>query len=352
MPIHYDSVTKESTILSPIKNFQPDTQLIEHRRDPLTGRGVMVLKGRGEYVRRFIESDDSFIRDFASSTEKDCPFCPASVTVKSPKFTADISAEGRIQVGEAICFPSLFSHNDHNAIVVPTKRHRVALNEFSVPILVDALMACVQYLGRVHSQHSGARYAAIIMNFLPPAGSTIAHTHLQALASGVPFESLATSIKASGDYFEKNRSSYWHDLIESERRLDERYLGKIGNVHWLTPYAPLGLNDVQAIIPGKSSVDQLSDDDLQSLAEGLTRVLRFYHEMGIRSFNAAIYSGPLGERLDYFDLGLHVVSRFGYKPRFVSDVWALQYLLGDVEIYGSPEETCTKLQPFFRVSTS
>jgi len=348
MPIRYESVTKESTILSPLKNFEPVTQVIEHRRDPLTGRSVMVLKGRIEYVKRFIDSDDGYIEDFVSSTEKDCPFCPASVTVKSPKFTPEISADGRIQVGESICFPSLFSHNDHNAIVVPIKRHKVALNELFAPILTDAFRACRQYLSRVHSQYPEARYAAIIMNFLPPAGSTIAHTHLQALASAVPFESLATSIKASKDYFEKYHSSYWHDLIESEKRIAERYLGKMGNVHWLTPYAPLGLNDVQAIIPGKSSLDQLSDGDLQSLAEGLTRVLRFYHEMGIRCFNAAIYSGPLGERLDYFDIGLRVVSRYGYKPRFVSDVWALQYLLGDVEIYGSSEETCTKLQPFFQ----
>lgn len=78
-----------------------------------------------------------------------------------------------------------------------------------------------------------------------------------------------------------------------------------------------------------------------------SRILGFYYETGVRSFNLVIYSGPFGESLDYFDVGLRIVSRYGYKPRFVSNTWAFQYLLGEQEVYEAPEETCAKLKKYF-----
>ena len=347
MPIHYESVTREARLLNPLMNFELVSQVIEHRRDPLTGRSVIVLKGRGDYVKRFIESDENVIEDLASSSQTDCPFCPDSVKSKAPKFIPEISAEGRIQVEEAVCFPSLFAHEDFNAIVVPTRSHKLPLNQMPSTMFVDGFKACVECFKQVHAWMPTVEYNAIAMNFYPPAGSTIVHPHIQALASDLPFQSTKGLLDASNLYFQKNGSSYWADLLETEQRLAERYLEKIGNVHWLTPYAPLGLNDCQAIMSGVSSLDGLSDEDLTGVAEGITNVLQFYHKAGIRSFNLAIFSGPFGRSLDYFDVGLRIVSRYGYKPRFVSDVWALRYLLGDQEVYESPEETCVKLREYF-----
>jgi galactose-1-phosphate uridylyltransferase len=346
LTIRFDSTLRQAHILNPLKNFKHEIQTIDHRRDPLTGRSVIVLKGRMDYVKRFIESDAAFIEELFKSTEANCPFCPSALE-KAPKFIPEIDPEGRIQVGQAICFPSLFAHQDFNAIVVPTPSHRLQLNEFSPSTLFNALKACLRYLEKVRASQPKVRYATIVMNYLPPAGSTIAHPHLQVLASDIPFASVSMLLEASKVYFQTYGSNYWLDLIETERRLKERYAGSVGSVHWLTPYAPRGLNEVEAIVPGKSSLDQLSDEDVSGLAEGAFRVLRFYYDIGVRSFNAVFYSAPLGERIDYFNLGFHMVSRYGYKPRFVSDVWSLQYLLSEQEVYESPEETCSKLRKYF-----
>lgn len=300
-----------------------------------------------DYVKRFIETEDKFLDELVDSTANSCPFCPSSVLSRSPKFVPEIAPEGRIQVGEAVCFPSLFAHQDFNAIVVPTRIHGLELNQLQPSIFVDAFKACLRYFERVRSNAPEAKFAAIIMNFLPPAGSTIAHSHLQALASDIPFQSIDHLLEASNAYLDENGVSYWADLVQAEKRLGERYVGKRCNVDWLTPFAPMGLNDAQAIVAGRSNFDQLSSDDLEGLAEGLVMVLRYYHDIGVRSFNAMVYSGPLGQALDYFAVGLRIVSRYGYKPRFVSDVWALQYLLGDQEVYGSPEETAVKLRDYF-----
>jgi hypothetical protein len=83
------------------------------------------------------------------------------------------------------------------------------------------------------------------------------------------------------------------------------------------------------------------------LADGFARVLRYYHDIDVRSFNAAIYSGPMRKTAENFTVTARIVSRYGYKPKFVSDVWALQYLLGEQEVYESPEETCLKLKKYF-----
>ena len=347
MSIHFESDTREACFLSPLKNFEPDIQAIEHRRDPLTGRSVMVLRGRIDYVKRYLESDESAIDDLANSTQQGCPFCPDSVEKKSPKFIPEISAEGRIRVGEAVCFPSLFAHEDYNAVVVPTRSHKVPLNQMQPDMFVNAFKACIEYFRRVHAWKPAVKNNAIVMNFYPPAGSTITHPHLQTLASDLPLQATHELLEASASYFQNEKSSYWAELVKAEERLGARYLGRVGDVRWLTPFAPMGLNEAQAIVPKVSDLNSLSNGDLSGLAEGVVKVLAYYHGIGIRSFNIAVYSGQFGETLDYFDLSLRIVSRYGYKPRFVSDTWALQYLLGVQEVYEAPEETCSKLKKYF-----
>ena len=347
MPIHLESVTREARLLSPLKNFEPDTQVIEHRRDPLTGRSVIVLKGRIDYVKRHLESDESAIDELVNSTQQDCPFCPDSVEKRAPKFIPEISTEGRIRVGEAVCFPSLFAHEDYNAIVVPTRSHKVALNQMRPNIFVNAFKACIEYFHAVQAWQPAVKNNAIVMNFYPPAGSTVAHPHVQALASDLPLPATPELLEASASYFRIHRSSYWADLVNEEERLGDRYLARLGQVHWLTPFAPMGLNESQAIVPKVSDLSQLSNEELNGLAEGVVKVLGYYHDIGVRSFNLAVYSGPFGEALDYFSLSLRIVSRYGYKPRFVSDIWAFQYLLGGQEVFEAPEETCSKFKKYF-----
>jgi galactose-1-phosphate uridylyltransferase len=212
---------------------------------------------------------------------------------------------------------------------------------------VDGFAACIEYFKRLHEWRPEVKNNAIMMNFYPPAGSTIAHPHIQALASDLPIQATDVLLKASAAYFQNHGRSYWTELVEGEEQIGERYLGKLGRCHWLTPFAPKGLNESQAVVSGVFALSSLSHEDLSDLAKGILRMLAYYYDMGIRSFNFAIYPGPFGEVSDCFDLNLRIVSRYGYKPKFVSDVWALQYLLDEQEVYEAPEETCSKLRRYF-----
>jgi len=345
--IEFESARREATFLSPLKNFEPVTQSLEHRKDPLTGKGSIVIKGRLDYVKNLIETDQTFLNELVESTRGTCPFCPEAVASKSPKFLPELAPEGRIKVGEAVCFPSLFAHEDFNAVVVPTAKHGLTLDNFTPIMLRDGFKACLSYFEKAEAYAGKKLHAMIAMNFLPPAGSTIAHPHIQALASDVPLQGVGELQQRSREYFEDHGSCYWEDLVLTEKELGERYLGRIGCTDWLTPFAPLGFCDAQAIVSDKASILSLSDSAIEDLVVGLLKVLRFYHENGIRSFNAAIYSGLGDQSKREFRVSMRIVARYGYKPRFVSDIWALQYLYGEREVSESPEETCTRLKKYF-----
>jgi galactose-1-phosphate uridylyltransferase len=345
MPIYFESESREASILSPLNNFALVAQTLEHRRDPLTGRSSIVVKGRLDYVKSFLETDQKFLDELVLSTKNTCPFCPEAVASRSPKFIPELAPEGRIRVRDAICFPSLFAHEDFNAVVVPTPEHGLSLLDLSPRILEDGFAACLLYFERVKKYAKQVSQMMIAMNFLPPAGSTIAHPHIQALASDLPLQGVAELQQSSSSYFKDRGSSYWLDLIETEKQIAQRYVGETKNVSWITPFAPLGFCEVQGIVRDKFTVATLSVNDLANLANGLGKVLRFYFETGIRSFNFAFCSG--GDEKAGFNVLVRIVARYGYKPRFVSDIWALQYLFGEREVSESPEETCSRLKGYF-----
>jgi hypothetical protein len=115
------------------------------------------------------------------------------------------------------------------------------------------------------------------------------------------------------------------------------------------PFAPLrGLNEVQAVVSGKSSLLELNNDDWRGLAEGITKVLTFYHSQGYVSFNLILLSGPLNEHVDGFDVNLRIVSRPGIQQFCFTDAWALPYLLWDGEAVEEPERLADRLKPFFQ----
>jgi hypothetical protein len=92
----------------------------------------------------------------------------------------------------------------------------------------------------------------------------------------------------------------------------------------------------------------LTEDDLKDLAEGIRSILMFYYDRGVRSFNALLYSSTLDSESNAVSVGLKVVSRYGYRTRFVSDVWSLQYLLNEQEVYEAPETICLEARPYVR----
>jgi UDPglucose--hexose-1-phosphate uridylyltransferase len=332
---------------SPLKNFELDEQLVEHRRDPLTGRGSVVLKGRREYVKRYFQTDEQLLVDTAERTRQGCPFCPEKAAKSTPKFPAELVPEGNIQIGEARTFPSLFAHSEFNAVTVITNSHYVRLKELTIRLLADALEASTRYLNAVYQKNPSVRYGAVLMNCLPPAGSTVVHPHMQALASDHAFDMLAEADTKAQEYWNAHGSNCWKDLVEEEKRRKERYVGLAGGSDWIMAYSPTGSDEAWGITCESADLTNISKSTISDLAEGLSRVLKYYDGLDIRSFNAVLFSAPFGEASRHAAVVLKVASRYGFQSQNVNDIWGLRYFLDEGEVFDSPEDVATELRKYF-----
>jgi len=335
----------EARLLNPLKNFELDLQPIEYREDPLLGLTSIVRTGRRFWAALYT-TDEKVLEELIERTRGRCFFCPDKVAASTPRFPPEFIPEGKLHKEDAWLFPNLFAQKEYSAIAVISSRHYLPLDEFTPQILGNGFKLSAEYIGRVH-QIKGIKYAEIGCNYLFTGGASIVHPHLQILASDMAYYLIKEMLWRSQRHFQQYGINFWEELIDEERRIGERYLGRIGNSEWFLPFAPTREDEVQGVIRGKSHFLELEDKDWDSLAEGLSRVLKFYKERGLSSFNFAIYSGPLGEKVDHLWLGVKIVSRTSVQSFPVNDVWYSNNLLIDGFITEPPEELAPHIRKYF-----
>jgi len=344
--IAFEKTVKRARILNPLKGFQEDTITFEYRIDPLTGRNTTIIRGMLNYVSKFLVSDEQLLGSLIEKTIANCPFCPESVRDRTPMFLPDFIKEGRIFVNDAIVIPNLFGHAERSVLVVLSRKHHLRLNEFMPKLIFDGFKGGAAYLRRLGEVEPGIRFPTFVFNCLPSAGSSIVHPHMQVLVRDRPFYLVGLLLEKSEAYRERYKSSYWSDLVLQEKN-GSRYLFEENGVEWLVPFAPLrGLNEVLGVVRGRSNLLQLGDREWCGLADGLSKILRFYHGEGYVSFNAVLVSGPLDEDLGYFDVSLRVISRPGVQASGFTDSWAVPYLLWDGEAVEEPEVFADRVRKF------
>jgi galactose-1-phosphate uridylyltransferase len=350
--IEFKKTVKQTRILSPLRNFEEDTVVFEYRTDPLTGRNTTVIKGMLNYVNKFLISDAETLNSLVEKTGATCPFCPESVSTKTPMFPRAFLPEGRIFVGDAVVVPNLLGHAERSVLAILSREHHLRLDEFTPKLLFGGFRGGVEYLKRLSEVDASARFPVFVFNYLTPAGSSIFHPHMQILVRDRPFYLVSLLIEESKKYHQKRGESYWNDLVAAEKS-SERHLFEADGVEWFVPFAPLrGLNEVQAVVKGKSNLKELSDAEWLGLAEGIAGILKFYHSQGYASFNVVIMSGPLDAHMEYFDVNVRIMSRPGIQQFCFTDAWAVPYLLWDGEAVEEPELLAERIRSFLAETQS
>ena len=300
------------------------------------------------YVSKFLTSDEELLKSLVDKTRANCPFCPENVRTNTPMFTKDFLAKGRIIMDDAVVVPNLLGHAERSILVVLSKEHHLKLKDFTPKLIFNAFRGGVAYLKRLSEVEPSIRFPVFVFNYLPPAGSSIFHPHMQVLARDRPFYLAKMLMESSKAYREKNGSNYWADITSAEKK-GERHVFETENAEWSVPFAPLrGLNEVQAVVKGKSHLLELDEKEWLGLADGLSKILRFYHEQGYASFNIIVVSGPMNEHLDYFDVNFRIISRPGIQALSFTDAWALPYLLWDGEAVEEPEQLAERIRAFVK----
>jgi galactose-1-phosphate uridylyltransferase len=343
--IHFKKHEESAILLNPLKGFELDSQPIEYREDPISGLTSFVRTGRAFWAGVH-KTDQALLEKLIAETKERCFFCPEKVETSTPKFPSNFIPEGRLNRGESTLFPNLFAHKRYSAIIAMTKKHHLRLNEFEPNILINAFKLADLYIRRAH-EVGGIEYGEIGGNYLYPGGASIVHPHLQVIASHGPHYLIKVYIDKGRVHFKKYSKNFWKELINKEKELGERYLGRIGSTEWFTPFAPIKEDEVNAIVEGKSNFLEFEDYDWESLSHGLSRVLKAYHDKGFSCFNFAIYSGPLGKKLKYLWAGIKIVSRTSVQAYPVNDIWYSNGILLDGFVAEPPEEVAKSIRPYF-----
>ena len=332
--LEFRSRKLSSRILHPARDFEPVETPVEVRWDPLTGYAARLVRGSSPLL-----APPGFdLEAFARETQNSCPFCAQRIEMATPKLPADIWAEGRIKRGRALLFPNLLTYAQHSAVAVYSPDlHYLPLDAMTPGLVADNLAAHVEYIRAVMKADGEAVWASINANHMLPSGSSLFHPHLQSSVDPLPSTVQQMLAAVPGDRFRA--------YLDREKKTGERYIGSTGSIEWLTSFAPMGFNEVRALIPGACSPGQLGEDRVDELGKGVAAILNLYAEMGFQSFNMALYGAPPTRR-DYM-LNLRMVCRSNLQSPYRSDVTYFERLHWQAMVDTVPEELAEKARPRF-----
>ena len=338
----FKAVARETVILDPQDNMKGKRIPSEIRRDPLTGRSARIC----HFMKLNWEKPD--FDALIAGTEAWCPFCPGKVMTVTPKFPSDMVPEGRMTADDLVLFPNLAPYDSVGAVATLGTRHFISMTEITPDFILKGFDLAMRFFQRIEDiGHPESVYHLINWNYMPAAGSSLIHPHLQVFASSQAPNLLRQELEAAKAYMEREQSNFWDDLVSHETDKDERYLGKIGRTHWLTSYAPMGVaGDVLAVTENISSTLELTDQDLADICDGLTRAMRAYDDMGIYNFNMNFFCGARGDDFTRFHL-LFSPRTFFNQALGASDVGAIRNLYNETLCMAFPEEINTMLKPAF-----
>ena len=337
-PISFRSAEMKARFLSP--DGAEMTKSLEVRFDPLLGTTSRIAEGV------VLSKADERALGPLQAPNPDCPFCPDRIRRVTPRVLEPIHRGGRLERGESVLFPNLVPYSQYAAVAVFSRQHWLALNGFTRQRLFDSLALAVDYVRKVHAFDPRAENCAYNINYLYPSGGSLPHPHAQVYLDPHPTTLMRLQREASDAYWNAQGRSYWEDLIQTEEWRGVRFVARVGRTAWLTAFAPIGFNEVQAVVSGCETFLDLSDDDLNSLAAGISRVLQWYELTGYNSFNLALYSGPLNSSLGW-NIHLSMITRTAMLPYYRSDAMHMERLHWEAAVDRAPERIAADLRAHF-----
>lgn len=329
----FEAIEKTTEMLNPLKQMSQRQIPSEIRKDPLTGRTARIC----HFMKLKWEKPN--FDELIKGTDKYCPFCPEKVLKITPCFPEHLLPEGRLIRDDMVLFPNLAPYDCLGAVATMGEAHFIPMTEIKPDRIRESMELAITFFNRIESlNHPEAIYHIVNWNYMPPAGSSIIHPHLQVFSTSSAPNLLRQELSAAQAYMEENQSNFWDDLTTTEKKLDQRYLGNIGRTHWLTAYAPMGVaGDVVAIVSDTSSTLDLNTDDLMDISNGLVNVMRAYDKMGIYSFNMNFFPGKSGDDFTRFHLVFSPRTFFN-QSLGATDIGALRNLFNETLCMAFPEE--------------
>jgi UDPglucose--hexose-1-phosphate uridylyltransferase len=329
----------QAWFLDPKEGFSKKSISLEIRRDDLTGHRSRILPYRRKYPEIVISPE------MLEASKKVCPFCAEQILSSTPKLLPEIAPEGRIRRGRACLFPNAFPYARYNWVIVLCEEHFLYPDQFSAEILSDGFLAAREGIKRIIKSQPDFQYSSINWNYLPSSGAGLFHPHIQILVEDVPTASHKEVLEGILRHRDEGIPSFWESFLLEEIKRGERYIGRQGDVHFLTAFSPRGIfGEILILFSNRSTIDEVRTEDWADFSRGLTMVFQ-YLKNHILSFNLSLFSGNRdGSRSWVYG---RLCPRMIIPPWLTSDINYFEKLHDEVMCVISPEELCRDIKPFF-----
>ncbi len=347
--IEFASRKVKSTLLDPRENFALKSVETEIRTDPLTKDS-----GRLAHLGMIKAQKEDFSGWDTPEIRQICPFCTGNIETMTPRFPEDLIPEGHLRKGDATVICNISPYDQYSGLTVMSKDHLVTVEMLTEKLLKNAFQAGLEFCHLVREKDPQLPYHLIGWNYMPPSGGGLVHPHQQVIITDAPGNLYRKTIDSSRQFARQKGKNYWEALYETEQAKNERYLGRIGQGHWLVPFVPLGvLGEFMAVFPGIHTIDDMQEKTLEDLVQGLRRLFDYFESQQIYSFNMGLYFAPHREEeemevKDYYTLHARIIPRtylnLMQKP---PDTNMFQVALQEPFAVLAPEDLCQEVKPFF-----
>ncbi len=316
---------------------------IEIRTNPITGRSCRIAYSRVNEKETGTETLPPPPPD-AANTDK-CPFCLPQVHSRTPRIHPDLAVEGRLSQGESLLFPNLFPYGSYSAVSLFDNRHFVEIGTASLQSYTDSFVNCSRYLQRVLRHDPQAQYLAVTQNHLPSAGGSLVHPHLQINADRICSNHHRFHLERTDRFYKLTGRLLFGDYLAHEKADGSRYIGKTGPWEWTAAFAPEGFFEIWGILPGVTSLKDVTDLDWQDLSRGTLNVQRYYRSIYRNGYNLGLLIAETPQ--SRLELRTVIVVRSNFAPWVRSDFTGFEIILGDMTTFIAPEQTAAMARSFF-----
>jgi len=300
--------------------------LPELRKDPVTGRWVIIATGRAKRPSDFIR------RPVESSKPAACPFDYGNEAKTPPELLAYRNSGGRDEPGWRVRvvpnkFPAVGIEGELNRqgdgmydkmngigaheLIVETPDHNATLGEMPERQIEEVLWAFKERVNDLKKDRR-FRYIVLFRNHGEAAGASIEHPHSQLIALPVIPESVKEEMDGARHFFEQKERCIFCDIIQQESAAGVRLVTETDRFTVLQPYAPRFPFETW-ILP-KQHGSHFEDADaptLQNLAWILRATVRKLEKVLERpAYNLIVQTAPAQEApLEYYHWRITIVPK-------------------------------------------
>lgn len=329
----------------------------ELRKDPVTGRWVIISTERGRRPSDFINHKEKAKGGF-------CPFCPGNEDKTPPEILAfrpdgsprngpgwhlrvvpnkfpALRVEGELN-REGIGVYDKMSGIGAHEVIIETPNHEETLTSLPPKRFEDVLWA---YRERMLDLRKDIRlrYAMIFKNHGKEAGATLEHSHSQLIALPIVPHLVAEEMAGAREYYRYKERCIFCDIVRQEIQQGERIILENSDFLVIAPFASFSPFE-SWILPKRhnSSFVDSQIHEIQSLglifAESLRRLEK---ALNFPPYNFTLHTAPFNERsLEYYHWHFEIIPKL---TKFAGFEWGSGFFINPTP----PEEAAKFLREIF-----